>query len=127
VRRLARDLLNHDIDCWLDEAELNVGDLLIEKITSVLAEVRYLAIVLSPHSVASPWVKLELEVALSHEASNKQTKVLPILYRTCEPPPVLLERIYADFTDELKYREEFERFVRSLGIKWAVLPMQLET
>ena len=116
VRRLAQDLSNHGINCWLDEAELNVGDNLTEKITNELEKVRYLAVVLSPDSVVSPWVKLEVDVALSWEAANKQIKVLPILYRHCEAPEVLSERLYADFTEESKYKEEFERLVRSMGV-----------
>ena len=31
VRKLASDLENHDIKCWLDEAEMKIGDSLIQK------------------------------------------------------------------------------------------------
>jgi hypothetical protein len=51
VRRLARDLSNQGIKCWLDEVELNVGDHLIDTLTSVLKEVNYVALVLSPDSI----------------------------------------------------------------------------
>jgi hypothetical protein len=32
VKKLARDLDSHGVKYWLDEAEINVGDSLIEKI-----------------------------------------------------------------------------------------------
>lgn len=32
VRRIARDLDNQGVRCWVDEAEIKVGDSLIEKI-----------------------------------------------------------------------------------------------
>src|SRR6185295_5162721 len=70
---------------------------------------------LSPDSVASPWVKLEVDVVLKREAFDNQTKILPILYRHCKGPEALSERIYADFTEESRYKEEFERLVRSMG------------
>ncbi len=38
VKKLARDLDNHGVRYWLDEAEIKVGDSLIEKIRSGLDE-----------------------------------------------------------------------------------------
>jgi hypothetical protein len=116
VRQLARDLDNHGVKFWLDEAEINVGDSLIEKIRSGLDEVDYVAVVLSPNSIASPWVQREVDVAMNQEISGKKVKVLPILYRQCELPGFLLGKAYADFTEESQYEDAFAKLIRSIGV-----------
>ncbi len=116
VKKLARDLDNHRIRCWLDEAELKVGDSLIEKIRDGLDEVDYIAAILSPNSVASPWVQREIDVAMNKEIYGNKVKVLPIMYRTCELPGFLLGKVYADFTNDLHYEKAFEKLVNSMGV-----------
>ena len=116
VRKLARDLDNHGVKCWLDEAEIKVGESLIQKIRQGIDEVGYLAVILSPRSVASPWVQREVDVAMNQEIHGKRVKVLPIMYQSCELPGFLLGKFYADFTDESKYTEAFKRLVESVGV-----------
>jgi hypothetical protein len=116
VRKLARDLDNHGVKYWLDEAEIKVGEFLIEKIRQGIDEVDYVAVILSPHSVASSWVQREVDVAMNQEIQGKRVKVLPIMYQSCELPGFLLGKLYADFTEEAKYTEAFKRLVESIGI-----------
>ncbi|WP_245738920.1 toll/interleukin-1 receptor domain-containing protein [Nitrosomonas marina] len=86
VRKLAADLEAHGVRYWLDEAEIKVGQSLIKKIRQGLDGVDFVAAILSPDSIASPWVQRELDVAMNQEISGRQVKVLPILYRPCELP-----------------------------------------
>lgn len=116
VRKLAGDLDNHGVKYWLDEAEIKVGESLIEKIREALDEVDYVAVILSPNSIASPWVQREVDVAMNQEIQGKRVKVLPIMYRRCELPGFLLGKLYADFTDESTYTHAFKRLVQSIGI-----------
>ncbi len=116
VRKLASDLEAHGIKYWLDEAEIKVGDSLIEKIRKGLDTVDFVAAVLSPNSIASPLVQRELDVAMNQEISGRQVKVLPILYRECELPGFLLGKFYADFTDDQAYPAALKRLVESIGV-----------
>lgn len=116
VKRLARDLDNHGIRYWLDEAEINVGDSLVEKIRSGLDEVDYVAAILSPNSIASSWVQREIDVAMNQEIYGKKVKVLPIMYQKCEPPGFLYGKLYVDFTDEANYQDAFKKLVTSVGV-----------
>ncbi len=116
VKQLARDLENHGVKYWLDDAEINVGDSLIEKIRNGLDEVDYVAVILSPNSIASPWVQREMDVAMNQEIRGKRIKVLPIMYRNCELPGFLLGKFYADFTEESRYEDAFAKLVRSIGV-----------
>jgi len=102
VRRLSKGLEAHGIHTWVDEAEIRVGESLVGKIESAIQECTYVAVVLSPDSVASPWVKKEVEVALNEEISGHRVKVLPLLCRKCKVPPFLAGKLYADFTKGFK-------------------------
>jgi hypothetical protein len=116
VRRLALDLENQGITCWLDEAEIKVGESLIEKIRAGIDNVDFVVVVLSPDSVESPWVQREVDVAMNQEIRGRRVKVLPLIYRKCDPPGFLLGKRYADFSDNGCYQSAFEDLVRSIGM-----------
>lgn len=98
VDRLASDLEKVNIGVWYDKWEINVGDSLIEKIQEGLNNNDYLAVILSPESVISEWVKKELNSALMKEIKEKKVVVLPCLISNCSIPPFLSDKKYADFT-----------------------------
>jgi hypothetical protein len=100
AERLSEDLKKEGIRVWIDEAEIKVGDSLIEKIEEGIKEMEYLGVILSPDSVKSNWVKKELNVAMAKEIKRRKVKVLPILYKKCEIPPFLEDKKFADFTKD---------------------------
>lgn len=116
VRKLALDLDCHGIRYWLDEAEIKFGQSLISKIREGIDEVDYVAVILSPRSVESTWVKYEVDVAMTQEIEGKRVKVIPMMIEKCELPGFLLGKYYADFTDESRYAETFKRLVEGLGV-----------
>ncbi|MDR4483142.1 MAG: toll/interleukin-1 receptor domain-containing protein [Nitrospirales bacterium] len=74
VRRLAADLQSAGADVWTDEAEIKVGDSLIEKSVRSIDKSDYLAVVLSSHSVESEWVKKEVDIAMNQEIENRKLR-----------------------------------------------------
>lgn len=116
VRRLAADMDNQGIPYWLDEAEIKIGESLIEKIRAGIDKVDFVAVILSPNSIESPWVQREVDVAMNQEIMGRRVKVLPLMYRQCELPGFLLGKLYADFTEDINYQVSFEKLVRSLGV-----------
>jgi hypothetical protein len=94
---------NQGIPFWLDEAEIKVGESLIEKIRAGIDKVDFVAVILSPNSVASAWVQREVDVAMNQEIAGRRVKVLPLMYRKCELPGFLLGKRYADFTEDSRY------------------------
>jgi hypothetical protein len=100
ARRLAERLKAHGVKVWLDEAEMQVGDSLVSKIESAIRECTYLGVILSPHSVSSPWVQREVNMALTEEIHGRRVKVLPLLQEKCSIPGFLTEKVYADFTED---------------------------
>ena len=117
VHCLGADLAANGVRPWIDDAEVNIGDSLISKIGAAIDEMEYFGIVLSPSSVASAWVRQELEQALATQLASRQIKVLPILLEKCEIPAFLRGKLYADFTQFASYDESLARLLKALGVK----------
>jgi hypothetical protein len=116
ARRLSADLGALGAHVWLDEAELKVGDSLFEKIEGALDQVDHLAVIMSPYSVASRWVREELRQALHSRLSGRNIVILPILLKDCEIPGFLREKLYADFREETAYEGALQRLAESLSL-----------
>ncbi len=117
TRKLASRLAEYEIEYWLDEAEINIGDSLIIRISSAIEETDFIAVILSHESVNSHWVQVELQMAMNRELSDKQVRVLPILIEKCEIPIFLRDKLYADFTDQKSFNAPFAQILRALGVK----------
>lgn len=115
AKLLAADLRASGHSVWIDEAEINVGDSLIEKIREGLDQVDYVAAILSSASTESEWVKKELEIASNREIEEKRVIVLPLLVESVPLPGFLKGKFYADFTTEERYIESLQRLLRKLG------------
>jgi hypothetical protein len=114
VRVLAKRLTADGVVVWLDEAELNIGDSLIEKISIAIEEMEYVIAVISKNSINSNWVQKELNLAMTKEINGRRVTVLPLLIQQCELPKALRDKLYADFTQPDKYELEYSKLLRSL-------------
>lgn len=72
------------------------------KIQKGLSNARWLAVILTPDSIKSPWVQRELSSGLIRELEERQVVVLPLLFRDCQLPPFLKDKLYADFRTSYK-------------------------
>ena len=118
VRRLATDLVQANIDVWVDEIEIKVGESLIAKIQEGIETSDYVAAILSVHSVSSSWVREELHMALTDQINGKRVGVLPIKIDDCELPGFIRSRLYCDFSDDSRYRDAFRKLVRDIGAQF---------
>ena len=101
VRRLANKLKVDGIDVWLDEIEIKIGESIHQKVNDGIAKSDFFAIVLSQSSVDSKWVQDELSSASSIEKyQDRGIFILPILIEECDVPPLLLDRRYANFSED---------------------------
>src|SRR5437868_1622731 len=96
VRRLTKDLRRRGHVVWVDEAEIKVGESLVEKIREGIDQVDFVGAVISKASVKSRWVSRELDLATSKELAGKRVVVLPILTEKVPLPGFLEGKLYAD-------------------------------
>lgn len=101
VRFLKECLLANNIETWLDEDQLDLGDSLMSKLQLALNESTHLLIILSPSSINSDWVQFELKKALVNTRTGLINKIIPIKYRDCKVPDELQDLIYADLSNEV--------------------------
>lgn len=114
--KLAADLRHKSIFVWIDEAEMQIGDSLIRKISKAIDQMDYVVVVLSKSSVKSRWVKKEVDIAMTQEIRGKQVKVLPILLEDCLIPSFLKDKVYADFRNASKYGAGLGRIVTRVAV-----------
>lgn len=115
VRRLAIDIESHGIRVWLDEAEMKIGDSLVQKIREGIDNVNFFAVILSSNSVKAPWVENELDVAMNYQIAGK-IKILPIILEEVELPSFLIGKLYSNFSKIESYNSELKRLITSMGI-----------
>ncbi len=115
ARKLGADLRKAGHAVWIDEAEINIGDSLIEKIREGIDQVDYVAAVISSNSAESKWVTRELDIASNREIEEDRVIVLPILIENVGLPGFLKGKLYGNFIDSGKYNEQLSLLLRKLG------------
>jgi hypothetical protein len=100
ARPLTDALSGRGYRVWLDEAELRIGDSLVDKISSAIAEGDFVVAIVSPSSLESKWCQQELSWAASKGIANKQVVVLPIRYRGAQMPSGLTDKVWANADEE---------------------------
>ena len=119
VRTLAERLIADEVIVWLDEAEINIGDSLIEKISAGIQDMKFVAAIISKNSVESSWVQKEISLAMSKEIAGREVTVLPLVIDNCELPISLSDKLYADFTNPNDFETSYSKLLRALGVKEA--------
>jgi TIR domain. len=113
---LRTDLSYYQIQAWLDEPELYIGDSLTKCITEAIIKSEHIGIVFSSHSIYSEWVKEEIRIA---QAYGKP--VFPIVLEHVSVPENfpfdLNDHLYADFSAPKFYASSFQRLLKLLGHK----------
>lgn len=115
VNRLVGRLHEHGISTFYDQVDMAVGEPLFETLENAVTNARFVLVVLSPDYIASVWTTLEWQIAVAHQASDRGKRVIPILLRDCEIPPILAALLYADFRSDAAFEQNFQRLVNVLG------------
>lgn len=115
VRELAKRLTADGVVVRLDEAQINIGDSLIDKISAAIDQMRFVAAVISPNSIGSDWVQKELSLAMSKEIKGRRVTVLPLLIEKCDLLVALRDKLYSDFTIPANFESEYTRLLRAIG------------
>lgn len=102
------------VSTFYDQVDIAVGQPLIQAIERAVDEARYVLVVMSPEYFASQWATQEWQMAMAQESSRRENKVIPILYRDCDIPPILAAKVYADFRTEDAFEQNFPKLLEIL-------------
>jgi len=122
VDRLVEDLVANGVGVWLDRWEIKVGDSINERVRKGIQDSDYLSVILSPHSVSSPWVREELNAAQVKQLESRQVVVLPVLHQDCDIPLFLKGKYYADCRGE-RYAQGLQELLTVLAPSPQVSPL----
>lgn len=120
VRPLAEAFNESGISCWYDEAEIQWGDSITQKVNEGLKLSTYVIVILSPAFVDKNWPKRELNSVLNIEASTGNVRVLPLLVgdeaskrQLLKEFPLLNDKMYLPWGGEV--RSIVEAMLKRLG------------
>ncbi|RPJ56134.1 MAG: toll/interleukin-1 receptor domain-containing protein [Dehalococcoidia bacterium] len=115
ARQISNDLMRAGIHVWFDEAEIKIGDSIIDKISHALKSADYIIALLSPSSIKSTWVQKELQYAFSQNIESAKSIIIPVLIGNIKSDeiPLFIRNIrYADLSRN--YSEGLDEIIRSI-------------
>lgn len=120
ARQLDASLLANNVETFLDDREIKIGESIPRKIYDWISSSSHLIYVVSAASVNSSYARDELDAAKTKANSSEDFRILPLLIDKVEPPPAISHIKYADFTDwrdPNAYRREFLELLRAMGVE----------
>ena len=90
----------HKPNIFLDKQCIGPGDNFVDKINDGLSSARFYLLLLSPASIQAEWPTAERDAALLGDPSGRGGRVVPILVKDCEIPPLLAIRHWIDMRDK---------------------------
>lgn len=97
VDKLAIQLVQNNVNVWMDRWELSIGDSIIDKVQEAADGASALLVIMSKASIASEWCKKELSAGFLRELEEKRVVVMPVLLEDCDIPLFARGKLYADF------------------------------
>lgn len=90
AQRIAESLQANGINTWWDKWCISTGDSLRQKIDEGLSGCTHFLVLLTPQSIAKPWVNQEMDAGLVRKLKN-ECRFLPVRYQlpANELPPLL--------------------------------------
>jgi len=118
VLRLFQSLRTANLEVFLDEKDIQIGDDIPASIERALEDASVLVYVISRYSVTSKWVREELSMA-KMKAVSKNLKIIPILIDEIQIPMAVSHLKYADFLNWQQMEIYFKRIgalLSALGV-----------
>ena len=115
VRTLAENLYQSGLELFFDEWDIAPGDVLVHKLDAGILASRSGILVVSPTALTRPYVQAEY-AALMGRAIERGQRLIPVLLKDAEMPPLLASRIWVDFrnADGPDYLARVGELVRAL-------------
>jgi hypothetical protein len=115
VIALKAALTARGVKVWLDQDEIRPGDLYIDALERGVELSRCVAVVISPRSLKSRWVKEEYSRALQlFNSRERDVRIIPCLIQDAALPGFLSTRHYVDFRDASRFEDGVDRLHRAI-------------
>lgn len=120
VNPISEGLEKAGISCWYDEAEIQWGDSITQKVNEGLMISRYVIVVLSSNFIKKKWPQRELNAALNIESASGEVRVLALLVGTDQERADILAN-YPLLNDKkfLTWNKDIDEIVSALKMRLA--------
>lgn len=106
ARKILSRLEANNINVWLDDKDIKLGDPILDSIEEGLEASDYCLALISNNSVNSGWVKKELRMAVNKEIEVDKAFILPIKIDDCMVPKFLQTKKYVTLNKSRSNLEE---------------------
>jgi hypothetical protein len=93
---------------WLDRDEIRPGDLFIDALEQGIQRSQAVALIVSPESMTSAWVREEYQRALVLANSTAGLRLIPCVLRNASLPGFMANRHWVDFRDPKAFEEKVD-------------------
>jgi hypothetical protein len=117
AKELAQRLVEAGFSVFYDDSKLANGDSCAKSLADALRNARATLVIMSPDYFASDWSRSELEISIALELEDTEReggRIVPLLLRDCDIPPLLQARTYADCRTDVVFEKAFSLIVDSL-------------
>jgi hypothetical protein len=125
AERLHADLQSKGVRCWYAPENLKIGDKFRSRIDESIRDSDKLLLILSQHSITSPWVEDEVEAALECERRENRLVLFPVrlddaIMQTEVAWAAHLRQKrhiggFSEWQQHPSYRKAFDRLLRDLA------------
>lgn len=114
ARRIATSLHKNGVETFFDEWEVGAGDSIRAKIDQGLADCTHFIALLTPESIAKPWVSAEMDAAFVQKVEGT-SKFIPLRFGLShkELPP-LLKALHSPEITEAEYENDIKSLVHDI-------------
>jgi hypothetical protein len=97
ARRLAGALRREGVSPWIDEVDMSVGVILVNRVAHAVRPIDFIIPVISASSVTAGWVRNDLKTIANRESRSRPVRVLPARIDSTVLPDHLRTQSYIDF------------------------------
>jgi hypothetical protein len=105
---IAKIFTENNIDVWMDDFNIKVGDTIVSKIESGIKESDYFIVIISKNSIKSEWVKQEIELAYITNQDRNKPRIIPIVLENVpskDVPKLINELLWSRVSEENIYEQ----------------------
>lgn len=99
------------ISVFLDEDTIKPGENMVDKINKGLSNARFFLLLLSPASIDAEWPTAERDAALLSDPSGRAGRVIPVIVKECEIPPLLRIRKWVDLRSDADFDKNMGKII----------------
>lgn len=107
---------------FFDKWDVDVGQNFVERLNQGLSKARFVAVVISPEFLRTPWTTFEWTHIVTQDPTNIQARLIPLFLRehsldnneTCDLPAPFRALNWLDFRREAEFKRSYQRLIRKV-------------